>query len=122
LSWVRRDVPHPELVEGAINRDQIVPVRPQCPDPALETAPEKNRIDTVDQRAQPTLARDVEMERRKPPQKIQMVLSPQGDLIKIVARGNGGAGQKQEHLGQRIHHPPRLALIVEPREMLHKHG
>ena len=120
MSCVRRDVPHPELVEGAVDRDQIVPVRPQRPDPILETTPKKNRVDAVDQGAQPTLARDVEMKRCEPPQKVQMVLAPQGDFIKIIARGDRGAGQKQKHLGQRIHHPPRLALIVEPRKMLQK--
>ena len=35
------------------------------------------------------------MERREPAQKIQMMLAPGGDLVEIVARGDGGAGQQQ---------------------------
>ncbi len=104
----------------AVDGDQIVPARPERLDPVLKTAPEKHRIDAVDQRPQPTLARDAEMEWRKPPQNLQMVLPPRRDIIKIIARGDGGAGQKQKHLRQRIHHPVRLALIVQPRKMLQK--
>jgi len=106
----------------AVDRDQVMPARPQRLDPALEAAPERHRIDPVDQRAQPTLARDAEMEWCEPPQNLQVVLPPGGDLVKIIARGNRRTGQKQKNLRQRIHHPPRLALIVQPRKMLHKQG
>jgi hypothetical protein len=58
------------------------------------------------------------MERREFAQEIQMMLAPQRNCVEVVTRSDGGAGHKQQHFGQRIHHPPRLALIVEPGEML----
>src|SRR5215475_14404455 len=51
------------LVVGAARRlavdgDQIMPAGPESLDPALETAPEQQRIETVDQRPQPAGTRD----------------------------------------------------------------
>ena len=80
----------------AVDGDQIVPGRPHRPDPIFETTREGQRIDPVHQSAQPALARDAVVERREPPQKIQMILAPGGDFVEIVARGDGGAGQQQQ--------------------------
>jgi hypothetical protein len=63
----------------AVDRDQVVPTGPERPDPVLEAAPEQDRIDTVDQRAQPPLARDGEMKRREPPEKFE-VCRPQAAI------------------------------------------
>lgn len=53
------------------------------------------------------------MEVRRLLQQVEMVVSPGGDVVEIVARGDGGAGHQQQHLRQRIHHPPWFALVVE---------
>src|SRR5215470_3024891 len=97
----------------AADGDQIVPVGPERLDPAFEAASEQDRIDAVDQRAQPAHARDTEMKRREPPQKIEMMLAPRNDVLEVVTRGDGGAGQKQENLGEGIHDPPGLPAIVD---------
>ena len=47
-----------------------------------------------------------------------MVFAPGGDFVEIVARGDSGAGQQQQDLGQRVDDPPRLAVIIEPGKML----
>ena len=47
-----------------------------------------------------------------------MVFAPGGDFVEIVARGEGGAGQQQQDLGQRVDDPPRLTVIIEPGKML----
>jgi hypothetical protein len=49
--------------------------RPHRPDPIFETTRESQRIDPVDQGAQPALGRDSMVEWREPPQKIQMILA-----------------------------------------------
>jgi len=49
----------------AVDGDEIVASRPKRRDPALETPPEHERIDAVDEIAQPTLARNAEMEFRE---------------------------------------------------------
>jgi hypothetical protein len=50
----------------AVNGDQIMPAGPEFLDPALETAPEQQRIETVDQRPQPTGTPDPKMKWREP--------------------------------------------------------
>ena len=47
-----------------------------------------------------------------------MMLAPGGDLVEIVARGDGGAGQQQQDLSQRKDDPPGLAIVRKPRKML----
>ena len=49
----------------AVDRDQVVPAGPECLDPVLETAPEQDRIDPVDQSAQPPLTGNAEMKHRR---------------------------------------------------------
>ena len=44
----------------------------------------------------------------------QMLLAPGDHIVEIVARGDAGAGQKQQHLAERIVDPPRLAPVLEP--------
>jgi len=69
----------------AVDGDEVVPVRPQRRDPAVEAAAEQHRVDPVDQGAQPALAGDAVMELREAPQEIEMVLAPGGDVVEIVA-------------------------------------
>ena len=47
-----------------------------------------------------------------------MVMAKGGDLVEVVARGDGGAGQQQQDLGQRVDDPPRLTVIFEKGKML----
>ena len=51
------------------------------------------------------------MKRAKEPQKIEMMLAPQDDVVEIVAGGDGGAGHQQQHLMQGIHDPVRLPVV-----------
>ena len=51
-------------------------------------------------------------------QEIEMVMAKGGDLVEVVARGDGGAGQQQQDLGQRVDDPPRLTVVFEPGKML----
>ena len=69
-------------------------------------------------RAQPALAREPMVIRREFSQEIEMVIAPGDDFVEIVARSDGGAGQKQQDLGQRVDDPPRLPVVVEQGEML----
>lgn len=69
----------------AVDGDEVVPIGPQRRHPALEAAPEQERIDPVDQAAQPALAWDAVVERREPPQDAEMVLAPGDDVVEIVA-------------------------------------
>src|SRR4029077_19357463 len=50
----------------AVDGDQIMPAGPEFLDPARKTAPEQQRIETVDQRPQPAGTRDAKMKWREP--------------------------------------------------------
>ena len=58
------------------------------------------------------------MELGETAQEIEMVLTPGDNVVEIVARGDGGAGHQQQHLGQRIHHPARFPIIGKLGKML----
>ena len=72
----------------AIDGDELVSVRPDGGDPALEAAPEQGRIDTVHQVAQPACTRNTVIELREPPKKIEMVLTPFDDVVEVIAGGD----------------------------------
>src|SRR5438105_8181249 len=63
----------------AVDGDELVPVRPQRRNPAVETAAEQDRVDPVDEGTHPALAGDAVMELRKAPQKGEMVSAPRDD-------------------------------------------
>src|SRR5208283_4152175 len=90
----------------AVDGDEVVTTRPERRDPALETTPEQDRVDAVDEIAQPALAGNAEMEVREAAQKSQMAFAPGGDLIEIIARTYGRTCQQQQDLGERIHDAP----------------
>ncbi len=104
----------------AVDGDELVPTRPQRRDPALETTPEGQGIDPIDQCAQPALAGNAVMERREPSQKIEMMFAPGDDVVEIVAGGDRGAGQQKKHLGQGIHTRQGSRVVRELGKMLQK--
>lgn len=63
-------------------------------------------------------ARYPEVEGRELPQKVEVVLAPFGDVVEIVAGGDGRAGHQKQHLMQRIHHPCGFPLVLQFGEML----
>jgi hypothetical protein len=104
----------------AVEGDELVPPRPLRCHPALEAAPEQDRIDPIDESAQPAFAGNAVVECREPPQGVEMMLAPGDDVVEIVAGRDGRAGHQQQHLLEWIHHPPGLAVVVQFGEMLQK--
>src|SRR5208283_3232879 len=104
------------LVMGATRRlavdgDEVVTLRPQRSRPTFKTPRKQRRIDTVEESANPTRAGNAEVKRTEAPQKIQMMLAPQDDVVEIVAGGDGRAGHQEQNLMQGIHDPLRLPLV-----------
>jgi hypothetical protein len=106
----------------AVDGDQIVPAGPEFLDPALKTMPEQLRVKPIDKRLQPADAWDPMMKRRKSAQKIQVMLAPCDDVIKVVTSSDGGACQQEEDFRQRIGDPPWLSSVRKLREMLEENG
>jgi hypothetical protein len=80
--------------------------------------PNRDPINPVDEGAEPAFAGNAVMEFREPPRKVEMMLAPTDDVVEIVARRDGRTGHQQQHLVERIHHPPGLAFVVQFGEML----
>jgi hypothetical protein len=76
----------------AVDGDEIMAIRPERRNPALETTPEQDRIDAVDEVAQPALAGNAEVEFREAAQKGEMAFAPGGDLVEIIATTYGCTG------------------------------
>ena len=51
-------------------------------------------------------------------QERQMRFAPFGDPFVIVAIGNRAADHQQQHLRQRVRHPPRLARVFDDGKMV----
>ena len=97
----------------AVDGDEVGTVRPHLGHPALEATLEQDRIDPVEQDAQPALAGDAVVEGREAAQELQVMPAPGGDVVEVVAGGDGAADHQQQDLAQRIHHPPGLARVLE---------
>src|SRR6266853_4809154 len=80
----------------AIDGNEIVPMRPECRNPIPETAPKQDRINPVEEAAQPALTGNAIMEVRELPQEIQVMLAPGDDVVEIVATRNRRAGYQQQ--------------------------
>ena len=106
----------------AVDGDEVVPIRPQRRYPTLETASEQDRIDPVDEFAQPTLTRNAIMKLRKPAQEIEVMPAPGANLVEIIATGDRRTDDQQHHLFERIHDPPRFPVISKPGKMLQQNG
>src|SRR3954451_16153141 len=82
----------------AVDGNEIVAVWPQRGDPALEVASEHERVDAVDEGAQPALTRDAVVEGREAAQNGEVVRAPGNDVVEVVAGGDGRAGDQEQHL------------------------
>ena len=76
----------------AVDGDEVVAIRPERRNPALETTPEQDWIDAVDEVAQPALAGNAEVEFREAARKGEVAFAAGGDLVEIIARTYGCTG------------------------------
>jgi hypothetical protein len=51
-------------------------------------------------------------------QEVQMRLAPGGDVVVVVAVGDGGADHEQQDLGQRMTDAAHVARVVDRRKVL----
>jgi hypothetical protein len=70
-----------------------VAIRPERGDPALEAASEHDRIDAVDEGAQPAGAGNAVVEFGETAQQAEMMLPPGDNVVDIVAVRDGGASE-----------------------------
>jgi len=61
----------------------------------------------------PRLRRHAALERQHPAQEVELVIGPLLDLADVLRPGYRPAQHYQQHLGQRMHHFPRLSRVVE---------
>src|SRR5215468_723098 len=79
----------------AVDGDEVVPVRPQRRHPTRKAASEQDRIDPVDEFAQPALSRNAVIELREGAQEIEMLPAPGANIFEIIATGDRRADDQR---------------------------
>ena len=106
----------------SVTGNEGVLVRPHRRNKSLKAAREQARVDPVHQIAQPPGAGHTMIKVTEPAQEFRVVLASEHDRLEIVAAGDRGAGDQQQHFLQGIGHPPTLTVIIDLRKMLQQHG
>ena len=88
----------------------------------LEGGGEERGIDPVHQDGQPALAGDAMLIGRMPAEKVEMRRPPGGDVLVVVAVGDGTADDEKQDLRQRMQDPPHVARVFHPSEMVEQRG
>ena len=108
----------PGLRRGRLDGDKGGLVRPCLAHEGCEGRLEQDRIDPVHEQGEPAPARRSTLIGQIAPEEVQMRLATGRDVLVVVAVAHRGAHREEKDLPQRIHHPPRRARILDPREMV----
>ena len=102
----------------AVDGDEVGAVGPGGAHPGGEGGGEQGGVDAVHQDGQPASARDAEPVGQMPTQEGQMRLAPGGDVIVVVAVGDGAANHQQQDLGQRMGDAADIARVGDGGEVI----
>ena len=102
----------------AVDRHEAGLVGPALPHPGGEGGGEERRVDPVHQDGQPALAGHAVLVGQVAAQEVEMRRAPGGDVLVVVAVGDGAADHQQQHLGQRMQDPPHVARVLHLREVV----
>jgi putative transposase len=86
--------------------------------PVGEGGGEQRRVDPVHQDGQPALARDAILVRQVAAEEAEMRRAPGGDVLVVVAVGDGAADHQQQDLGQRMQNPPHVTRVLHLGEVV----
>src|SRR5271166_5732936 len=104
----------------AVEGDKVRALRPGLAHPGGESRREQRRVDLVHQQRQPAPARNAVMIGQIAAQKPEMRRSPRGNRFIVVAVGDRAANDEKQYLRQRMSHPPMVAGVLDPAEMIQK--
>jgi len=110
-SWLRREVLARDRHESGL-------LGPALAHPAGEGGGEERGVDPVHQDGEPALARHALRIGQAPAEKVEMRRAPGGDVLVVVAVGDGAADDEQEDLVEPVGDPPRVARVLHHGEML----
>jgi len=105
----------------AVECDQSRGLRPERRRPRHEDLREELRVDAVHRDAQPAGARQAVVIGQEAAQETEIVLTPLDDLVEIVAGADRPAHHQQQHLRQRMRHPPGFPIVRRRRETIRQH-
>jgi hypothetical protein len=102
----------------AVDRHERGLLRPALPHPGGESGGEERGVDPVHQDGEPALAGDAVLVGEMPAEKVEVRGAPGGDVLVIVAVGDGAADDEEEDLRQRVQNPPHVARVLHDGEMV----
>ena len=110
-SWLRR-----EVLPSIATRAGLL--RPALPHPGGEGGGEERGVDPVHQDGEPALAGNAVLVGQVPAEEVEMRRAPAGDVLVVVAVGDGAADDEQQDLRQRMQDPPHVARVLHLGEVI----
>ena len=110
-SWLRREV-LPSIATREAFSGQLS--RTQCG----EGGGEERGVDPVHQDGEPALAGDAVRVGQVPAEEVEVRRAPGGDVLVVVAVGDGAADHEQEDLVEPVGDPPHVARVLDLGEVL----
>ena len=102
----------------AVDRHEIGLLRPALPHPGGEGGGEERGVDPVHQDGEPALAGNAVLVGQVPAEEVEMRRAPGGDVLVVVAVGDGAADDEQQDLRQRMQDPPHVARVLDLGEVI----
>jgi hypothetical protein len=106
----------------AVDGDEGGLPRPALPHPAGEGGGEERGIDPVHQDGQPALAGHAVLVGQVPAEEVEVGRAPGGDVLVVVAVGDGAADDEQQDLVEPVADPPHVARVLHPGEVVEQRG
>ena len=98
----------------AVDGDEAGLLRPALAHPGGE----EPRVDPVHQDGEPALAGDAVLVGQVPAEEAEMRRAPGGDVLVVVAVGDGAADDQQEDLVEPVADPPHVTRILDRGEVV----
>ena len=102
----------------AVDGDEGGPLRPALPHPGGKGGGEEPRVDAVHQDGEPALAGDAVGVGQVPAEEVEVRGPPGGDVLVVVAVGDGAADHQQQDLVEPVEDAPHVARVLHHREVL----
>jgi hypothetical protein len=102
----------------SIDGDELRAFGPSLAHPSGEGGREQGRVDTVHQNGQPAPAGDAVLVGQMASQEVQVGVAPRGNMVVVVAVGDGAADHQEQDLGQRVGNATDVARVVDGGEVV----
>jgi hypothetical protein len=105
----------------AVNGNELRAFGPGFAYPGGEGGREQGRVDAVHQDGQPAPAGDAVLVGQMASQEVQVGVAPRGDMVVVVAVGDGAANDQEQDLGQWVGNAAHVSRVVDGGKVVQQH-